>query len=133
MLFLAQGFQLVRSEIHDQQTPAGPQDTPTFRHSQRRVIEIVQNLMHSHQIRSPLLERKDADIRMTHGAIAQPRILQIGARHIEHGVIDVDTDAALDAIREEFEHAPGANPDIDHQIERPLAGKLTHLALDFVI
>lgn len=70
---------------------------------------------------------------MTHGAIAQPGILQIGACHIEHGVIDVDTDAALDAIREEFEHTPGANSDIDHQIERPLAGKLTHLALDFVI
>lgn len=133
MLFLAQGFQLVRSKIHDQQAPARPQDPATLSHRQRGIIEIVQHLVHSHQIRSPLFERKSADIRMTHGAIAKPGILQIGARDVEHGMIDVDTDAALDAIREEFEHTPGANPDVDHQIERPLAGKLTHLALDFII
>lgn len=57
MLFLAQGFQLVRSKIHDQQAPARPQDPATLSHRQGRVVEIVQNLVHSHQIRRPLFER----------------------------------------------------------------------------
>jgi len=133
MLFLAQGFMLVRGKVHDQQTTALTQHAAAFRHGQRRIIEIMQHLVHGHQIRRALLEGKRTDIGVAYRAIAEPRIFQIGTCDIEHGVVDIDPDTAPNAVGEQFQHTPGPDTDINHQIERPLARELAHLALDLVI
>jgi len=133
MLFLAQCFELVRSKINDQQTPPLAQNASAFCHGQRRVIEIVQHLVHGHQISSAFLERQRTDIGMAHRTIAQPGIFQIGAGDIEHGVVDIDADTALHTVSEQFQHPACPNADINHQIEWPVPGQLAHFSLDLVV
>ena len=93
----------------------------------------MEHLVHGDQIGRRGVERQGPDIGMAHGTMAQARLFQVQPRHVEHGMVDVDANPAINPVGEDLQHTPRPDTDIDHQAERTVTGQFAHRRFDFMI
>ena len=121
-VLLAQEFQIVRSEINDQQAAARPQHARGFANGAGAVVEEVEHLMNNDDVEGIARQRQVVDIAVTHAAMFEAGAIEPLAGERQHVERQIEADAALDLGREEFEHAAGAGAEIEQRADR-LVGK----------
>ena len=65
--------------------------------------------------------------------VGQTLGVQIGARIGQHRLVDVEAEAALEAVGKQFERPPGAGAEIEEKAERPVAQRFLHRLLDVAL
>ncbi len=126
----AQEFNLVRGEVHDDETPARRQYPRRLDNRRRGVGKEVKHVVHGDQIDGAVGERHVVDVGLAHPAVAQLAALEIDPRHGQHLRARVDAGAAPDPRGEHLEDAPGAGPEIEHLSDWTGAGGAQHRLLD---
>ena len=132
-VLLAQELEVVRREIDDQQPAAGRQHARRLPDGERRIGQEVQHLMHDDGVGDAVRQAESVDIAVAHLRAREPGLRQLAAGVGEHGVAEVEADAALVAVGEQLEHAPRAGAEIDQQLERPAPQRLDDRLLDVVL
>ena len=129
-MLLAQKFKIVRSEINDQQAPAGLEHARGFADRASAVVEEVQHLMDDDRIERIGRQCEIVDVALAHAAMLQARALDARARQRQHVERQIDAEAALDVGAEQFEHAPGAGAEIEQRAERLVGERIGDRAFD---
>ncbi len=117
-MLLAQELQIVRGEIDDQHRAAGTQHAGGLADGSRAVVEIVQHLMHEHDVEGIPREPQIVDIALPHAAMLEPGAFETSAREPEHVGGEVDAKSAVDLRPEQLEHAPGSGAEIQQRAQR---------------
>ena len=96
-VLLAQVLQLVGLEVGDDQLAARAQHPRRLAdHGARRLGE-MQHLMNHRRVEGGAGDRKLVHVALAHQAVAQARLVQVGARDHEHVLRAIDPDRVLDA------------------------------------
>ena len=132
-MLLAQELEVVRGEVDDQQPAAGREHARRLPDGERRIRQEVQHLMHDDGVGDAVRQAEGVDIAMAHLRARQLRLRQVAAGVGKHRVAEVEADAALVAVGEQLEDAPGAGAEIDQQLERTVPQRLDDGLLDVVL
>ncbi len=83
-MLLAQELELVRGEIDHQQPALRTQHARGLADRACAVVEIVQDLMHDHEVEGIARQREVVDVALAHAAMAQPGAVEARARQRQH-------------------------------------------------
>src|SRR3979411_2153334 len=99
----------MRRKIDDHDAPTGLQDANGLSEGGLRIVEIMQHLMKEHRIEAALRltigKRKAVDVTTTHLRVECAGVSEAIARDCQHFGTDIDSDAAFDVRRKQFQHA----------------------------
>ena len=129
-VLVAQELEIVRGEIDDQQAAGGPQHARRRVDRARAVVEEVQHLMDDDGVEGVLGQREVVDVALAHAAMAQPGAIEPRAGEREHVEREIESQAALDARPEQFEHAPGAGAEIEQRAQGAVRERAADGVLD---
>ena len=125
-VLLAQELEVVRGEIDDQQRAAGPQHAGGLADGARAVVEIVQHLMHEHDVEGIPRQPQIVDVALPHAAMLEPGPLEARAREPQHVGREVDAEPAVDLGPEQLQHAAGSGAEIEQRAQRALGERRTN-------
>jgi len=119
-----------KTSLGEKQTTAWRQNTRRLANGARRIVEIMQHLMHDREISGITLHRQRIHIALSQLHIVKAGFLQPTARDGEHGGRQIDANGALRMWRKNFEHPTGAGAKIDKTPHRPRANRFAHSVFD---
>ncbi len=111
----------MRGKVDDHHFPARLQQAPHLRQHAARIVEVVQHLVHDNDVCRSRRQVDIADIAQAHLRMVDAGTGQARPRHGEHFAARIDADAALVAVGQHFQHAPGAGAQVDQRINAPFA------------
>jgi tRNA-Thr(GGU) m(6)t(6)A37 methyltransferase TsaA len=123
-LGLAQELEGMRREIDDEHPPAGREKPRRLAQGATGIVEIVEDLMHHHEIKTVALERGSVDVALPQFDPVQSLRLEIGAGDREHGVTGVEPHGPGGLRREQGQHPARPGAEIDQAAIRPPAQSL---------
>jgi hypothetical protein len=129
---LAEVLARMGREVDDHQPPAGAEHPCRLRDRIGRVFGIVQHLMEQDDPELGVGEGQCIHLAEAHQGLVEPGPLQGGAGDREHVAGAVNPDCASGLGAEEFEHPPGAGPDIEEVLAGNVAEHGAKLGLDVV-
>ena len=106
---LAQELELVRGEVDNHHTPAGPKRSRRLDHGTAGVVEVMQHLVDRDNVEALAGHRQRIDIAVTHLRIADPGAGKVGAGDGKHVVAGVDAERARILVVEKLQQAPGSD------------------------
>ena len=132
-MFGPQEFKIMRRKIDHQQLAARHQHTRRLGNRVARRIEVVQHLVHDHEIGRGVLERRRRHVAEAHPAVADAGAFQICARHGQHLVAEIDAFRFGGPARKQEQHAPRSRAEIDYPPVRPRPGEIEQCVLDGLV
>ncbi len=126
-------FVLVGREVHDEQPAGWCQGAGRLGDRGGGVVEEVQNVMQHRNVDRTGLDVEVVDVSVTYGAVGE--VVESASGDVQHVGAQIDPDAEVDAIGQEFEHPTGAGANVEegaHPVVADLGneGRLNRLVTD---
>ena len=112
-MLLAQKFQRVRREIHEDQDAVWPQHSPGFSDRVGGTVGVVQHLVDYDGIERSVRQGQLIHVTKANRPVLETGPLEVDACHGQHLAGLIDTECVLYARRQNFEHATGSGADIE--------------------
>ncbi|MNR07616.1 hypothetical protein D3C85_1237440 [compost metagenome] len=114
----------MRGEIDDQQLAARHDQTRGLGHGGGGIGQVVQDLMHDHQIGAAVRQAGREDVAVAQLDLVQPGLGHIGAGDVQHVLRQVEADRHLRLLAEQGQHPARAGAQVHDPFERAGAGRL---------
>jgi hypothetical protein len=129
---LAQELVVVRGEVGDQQQAGRRHQARGLGHGGGGIAQIVQHLVDRHEVGAAARQAGVEDIAVAQLAGRQPGLCHLVAGDVQHLLGQVQPEGVERSAAKEGQHAPRARAQVDHLVERTLAGGAQDGGLDLV-